>query len=166
METCIILLALSVSRLQNEFPISKFISFSEPILEATPQVYVTLILIGFSFVGGHWDSELWTSFLISIISAALGMAELFKNGPIRIVKTDGKMEGYFTPGFILLTFIVAFNMIGKGIWMALKLKIAQLTVLAPDNFTNFDAGIVNLVYIWALTCLLPQLLLVKSQNKY
>ena len=93
-----------------------------------------------------------TSFAISIISAAFGIAKLLKNGPIKLVRKDGKIGGYGTPGFILLMFVVAFNMIGKATWMAL----------------GFGAGgpgdqNVTVVWMWALTCILPQLLLVKSK---
>ena len=95
------------------------------------------------------DPLLWTSFSISIISAAFGIAKLLKNGPIKLVRKDGKIGGYGTPGFILLMFVVAFNMLGKATWMALDFT-------GSDKVTN--------VWMWALTCILPQLLLVKSQN--
>ena len=93
---------------------------------------------------------LWTSFSLSIISTAFGIAKLMKNGPIKMVRKDGKIGGYGTPGFILLMLVVAFNMIGKATWMALG------SVNTPDKITA--------LYIWALTCILPQALLVKSQK--
>ena len=96
------------------------------------------------------DPLVWTSFAISILSAAFGIAKLLKNGPIKLVRKDGKIGGYGTPGFILLMFVVAFNMIGKATWMAL-------------DFTGSVEN-VTVVWIWALTCILPQLVLVKSQN--
>ena len=98
----------------------------------------------------QWDPLVWTSFSISIISAAFGIAKLLKNGPIKLVRKDGKIGGYGTPGFILLMFVVAFNMIGKATWMAL-------------DFEGPWAQKVTVVWIWALTCILPQLLLVKSK---
>ena len=106
--------------------------------------------------GSIWDKGpdplLWTSFSISIVSAAFGIAKLLKNGPIKMVRKDGRIGGYGTPGFILLMIIVAFNMIGKAIWMGL-------------GFTGTtNKGKVTLVWMWALTCILPQLVLVKSQN--
>ena len=96
------------------------------------------------------DSLLWTSFSISIISAAFGIAKLLKNGPIKLVRKDGKIGGYGTPGFVLLMVVVAFNMIGKATWMVFVFE-------GPGDR-------VTAVWIWALTCILPQLLLVKSQN--
>ena len=101
-----------------------------------------------------WDVDwlVWTSFGISIISAAFGIAKLLKNGPIKMVRKDGKIGGYGTPGFILLIIIVAFHMIGKAMWMSFEFGYRQY-----ENVT---------VWMWALTCILPQLLLVKSQNNY
>ena len=94
------------------------------------------------------DPLIWTSFSISIVSAAFGIAKLLKNGQIKMVRKDGKIGGYGTPGFILLMAIVAFNMIGKALWMAMSFA--------------YDEG--TIVWMWALTCILPQLVLVKSQN--
>ena len=101
-----------------------------------------------------WDVDwlVWTSFGISIISAAFGIAKLLKNGPIKMVRKDGKIGGYGTPGFILLMIVVAFHMIGKAMWMGWEFGNHP-----PKNVT---------VWMWALTCILPQLLLVKSQNNY
>ena len=96
------------------------------------------------------DSLLWTSFSISIISAAFGIAKLLKNGPIKMIRKDGKIGGYGTPGFVLLMVAVAGNMIGKASWVAWAFAYA-------NKKSAF-------VCIWALTCILPQLLLVKSQN--
>ena len=59
-----------------------------------------------------------TSFVISIISAAFGIAKLLKNGPIKMIRKDGKIGGYGTPGFVLLMVAVAGNMIGKASWVA------------------------------------------------
>ena len=107
--------------------------------------------MGHNVLGGEQSDPLvWTSFSISIISAAFGIAKLLKNGPIKLVRKDGKIGGYGTPGFILLMFVVAGNMIGKATWMAL-------------GFPEF-IGNVTVVWMWALTCILPQLVLVKSQN--
>ena len=111
-------------------------------------------LSGFSPSDVDW--LVWTSFGISIISAAFGIAKLLKNGPIKMVRKDGKIGGYGTPGFILLMIVVAFHMIGKAMWMAFEFG-AQFGIKARENVT---------VWMWALTCILPQLLLVKSQNNY
>ena len=105
-------------------------------------------LTGFRY--GDW--LVWTSFGISIISAAFGIAKLLKNGPIKMIQKDGKIGGYGTPGFILLMIVVAFHMIGKAMWMAFEFGYRS-----PENVP---------VLMWALTCILPQLLLVKSQNNY
>ena len=98
------------------------------------------------------DPLVWISFAISIFSAAFGIAKLLKNGPIKMVRKDGGIGGYGTPGFILLMIVVAFNMVGKATWMALGF------------IDRFFAECYTLIYIWALACILPQLLLVKSQN--
>ena len=97
------------------------------------------------------DLLVCTSFAISIISAAFGIAKLLKNGPIKMVRKDGKIGGYGTPGFFLLFVVVASNMIGKANWMY-------------EGTWKWDK--VTVVWIWALTCILPQLLLVKSLINY
>ena len=129
--------------------IGKTISFSEPFLEATPQVHISLILLGFD---GLWNFEplVLASFAISIISAAFGIAKLLKNGPIKVVQKDGKMGGYATPGFILLMIAIEGNLVGKATWMAL-------------GFGRYVAD-EEVILIWALSCLLPQFLLVRLQN--
>ena len=120
-------------------------------MEAAPQVHITLILLG---KDGFWyaDPLLKTSFAISIFASVFGIAKLLKNGPIKLVRKDGKIGGYGTPGFILLMIVVAFHMIGKAMWMAWE-------------FGGLGKKVsVIVVWMWALTCILPQLVLVKSQN--
>ena len=120
----------------------KTFGISEPFLEATPQVHMTLILIG-QFVL-HQSPILYISFATSIVSAAFGIAKLLKNGPIKLIRKDGKIGGYGQPGFILAMLIVAGNMIGKATWMAF----------------GFDRSKTSLIWIWVLACILPQVLLV------
>ena len=106
-----------------------------------------MILLGQNVLGkGQKDPLVWTSFFISIISAAFGISKLLKNGTIKMVRMGGKFGGYGTPGFILLMAVVDCNMTGKATWMTL----------------GFFVGGPESVWMWALTCILPQLLLVKS----
>ena len=133
----------------------KIVLFSEPFLEATPQTHITMILMGMNtmdlFSSSKHYALVMTSFVISVMSATFGIAKLLKNGPIKMVRKEGKIGGYGTPGFILLMVVVAGNMIGKATWMGICFRFSR---------TNEDEAI-NLVSIWALTCILPQLLLVK-----
>ena len=124
-------------------------------MEATPQVHITLMLLGQYVLQeqSEGDPLLWTSFAISIFSAAFGIAKLLKNGPIKMVRKDGKIGGYGTPGFILLMVVVAGNMTGKATWMAILI-----------GFIVGNAQRLSVIWIWALTCLLPQFLLVRLQN--
>ena len=121
-------------------------------MEAAPQVHITLILLG---KDGFWyaDPLLKTSFAISIFASVFGIAKLLKNGSIKMIRKNGKVGGYGTPGFMLLMIIVACNMLGKAIWIALALGEPEID----------DSNIFTLVYIWALACLMPQFLVVKSQ---
>ena len=125
-------------------------SFLEPFLEATPQVHITLILLGQDNLSFS-DYFLWISFALSILSAAFGIAKLLKNGIIKLVRKDGKMGGYCTPGFILVMLTVACNIIGKGIWIVLGF------------FDGTESQRVTAAQIWVLVCLLPQFLLVTSK---
>ena len=122
-------------------------------MEATPQVHITLMLLGQYVLQEQYDPLLWTSFAISIFSVAFGIAKLLKNGPIKTVRKDGKIGGYGTPGFILLMVVVAGNMTGKATWMAILI-----------GFIVGNAQRLSVIWIWALTCLLPQFLLVRLQN--
>ena len=92
------------------------------------------------------NAVLYASFTLSILSATFGIAKLLKNGPIKMVRMKGKLGGYGTPGFILLMGVVAGNMIGKSLWMSFTL----------------DRQDISGILIWALTCNLLQLILVKS----
>ena len=103
----------------------------------------------FVFGDKPYDPFVWTTFAISIFSASFGIAKLLKNGPIKMVRKDGKIGGYGTPGFILLMVVVAGNMTGKATWMVILMLGAQT---------------LSVIWIWALTCLLPQFLLVRLQN--
>ena len=117
-------------------------------MEAAPQVLITLILLG---QDGFWSADplIWTSFAISIFASVFGIAKLLKNGPIKMVRKDGKMGGYGTPGFILVMVVVACNMVGKATWIALAFGEP---VIESENT-------ITLIWIWALSYLLPQLLL-------
>ena len=132
----------------------QIVPFSEPFLEATPQVHITLILLGQEVLQEQSDGDplIWTSFAISIFSAAFGIAKLLKNGPIKMVRKDGKIGGYGTPGFILAMVVVGLNMCGKATWMGL-------------GFVPSRDQKVRVIWLWALACLLPQFLLVRSQSK-
>ena len=94
------------------------------------------------------------SFAISIVSAAFGIAKLLKNGPIKLIRKDGKIGGYGQPGFILVMVIVAGNMIGKALWMAFGVFRLRPT----DKITS--------IWIWVLACILPQALLVNFANTF
>ena len=116
-----------------------------------PQFHITMILMSQTFDDGQ-DVHMGTylviaSFFTSLLSAVFGIAKLLKNGPIKLVRKDGKIGGYATPGFILLMVVVACNMIGKIIWIG-----------------QGRQNVAKQAWMWALTCILPQALLVKSQN--
>ena len=114
-------------------------------MESTPQVHLTLILIGQYVLPNQHSPTLNTSFAISIFSATFGMAKLLKNGPIKALRKNCKIVGYGQPGFILIMVIVAGNMIGKGVWLG-------------HGFNADDK--IDIMWIWALACILPQILLV------
>ena len=106
------------------------------------------------------DPLLWTSFGISIFSAAFGIAKLLKNGPIKLIKKNGKIAGYGSPGFILLMVIVAGNMIEKATWMVFGF---QDSAVSGNSFHSENYS--NIVWIWAYTSILPQLLLVSHTKQ-
>ena len=119
---------------------------------------MTLILMGQTGLDDV-DVLVWASFSISVAASAFGIAKLLKNGPIRLVRKDGKIGGYGTPGFILVMFIVAGNMLGKGTWLA-------ITCNSIDELYELDDGQDDkfiYILIWVLSCFLPQFLLVNPK---
>ena len=137
------------------------IIFSEPFLEATPQVYMTLILMGQT---GLEDVEyrVWASFSFSVASSVFGIAKLLKNGPIRLVRKDGKIGGYGTPGFFLIMVIVAGNMLGRGTWLAIVCNSVEELWYHKDLDDGQDDKFIYIL-IWVLSCFLPQFLLVNPK---
>ena len=113
-------------------------------MEATPQVHIIIILYG--VLEDDFDLVVITSLASSLFSSAFGIAKLLKNGPIKLIEKDGPMGGYLKPGFILLLVIVLGNMIGKVAWTSLA--------SSPRSAQKTDV-----IWIWTLTCLLPQFIL-------
>ena len=127
-------------------------------MEATPQVYINIILM-VAYGGASGDPLVWITFMTSIISASFGIAKLLKNGPIKMVRTDGLLGGFLQSGFVLLIITVAGNMIGKGLWFAILSTTIFNLPFNSNRWAGFGAatasGILALLY-------LQPLLLVKS----
>ena len=137
--------------LQEKHEIEANISNLEPFLQAIPQIHLTLILLcqGVLEYQESHDPLNWLSFASSTLSATIGIAKLLKNGPIKAIRHDR----YLQPGFLLLIVIAAGNLIGKAAWMGFA-------------FSFHAAEKKTVLSIWALTCLIPQLILVRFYTSY
>ena len=95
-------------------------TFSEPILESLPQVFVILCLWGQNpqLIRGQSASEkffFYATFGSSIISAAKGLANFLLNGPCKLLPNDGLFGGMGKMGYIFLVINIAFTICGKGL---------------------------------------------------
>ena len=108
-------------------------------MEAIPQVHIIIILFG--LLEDEFDLVAITSLVSSILSSTYGIAKLLKNGPIKLIKKDGGKGG-----FVLILALVLGNMAGKVGWTSVA--------SSPRSAQKTDV-----IWIWTLTCLLPQILL-------
>ena len=97
-----------------------FITFSEPILESLPQVFVILCLWGQNpqLIRGQSAAEsifFIATFASSILSAAKGLADFLLNGPCKLLPNDGLFGGMGKMGYIFLVINIAFTICGKGV---------------------------------------------------
>ena len=131
-------------------------SFSEPFLEAVPQVMVMLciaFLSGFSNgvgrVGGcspqncgivsllPWvDPWFFGTFLLSVFSASFGMTRFLKVGPMNLVPRNS-----YGLSFFIALFLVAIAIVSKGAALALLITKARSYTTA--------------IIFWLATCVLP-----------
>ena len=77
------------------------------------------------------------TFILSILSAAFGVAKFLKNGPMTLVPRER-----YGPSFVLGTFFVALNLVYKGFMLA-------------SSFSSISDPI-NAILIWSSAFLLPQ----------
>ena len=110
---------------------------SETFLEAVPQVLIILVLFFSDNTGAELNSVLGTkkvlesglpqvTFILSLFTATFGIARFLKNGPARIVRDEGCLDGFGTMTFILIFHNVAATLVGKGYVIAITIsRIAQ-----------------------------------------
>ena len=73
-------------------------TFSEPILESLPQVFIILCLWRQNpqLISGQSASEnifFYATFASSVLSAAKGLADFLLNGPCKLLPNDGLFGG-------------------------------------------------------------------------
>ena len=90
---------------------------TEAFVEALPQVFVQLTILGLSFdnesdaygILNPYGHVFQASFSVSILSATLGMTKFLKNGPCQLIPRDSYGCGFFTAMLITL-----FSLLAKG----------------------------------------------------
>ena len=143
--------------------------FSEPFIEALPQVLLSFFVIGtlassapgsnLTSIINDYELLLWVTFGLSILTSTFGMAKLMKNGPIRILSQNGPLEGYLTVEFLALMIAMASFIISKASWIILNgysgpgWSYGQLLGVQLSK----DFGI---YLIWVGFSILPQLIMV------
>ena len=142
-------------------------SFTEPFLEAVPQVMVMLciaFLSGFSYDGNYeWDpcspqncgivslipsQDPWFfgTFCLSVFSASFGMTRFLKVGPMTLVPRNS-----YGLSFFIALFLVAIAIVSKGIALAFLISYSIYT-------TSYPIAIV----FWIATCVLPSFFYVST----
>ena len=146
-------------------------SFTEPFLEAVPQVMVMLciaFLSGFSTDGNYrWDpcspqncgivslipsQDPWFfgTFCLSVFSASFGMTRFLKIGPMTLVPRNS-----YGLSFFVAIFLVAIAIISK----AAALDALLATVSDGAGGVSSNVYIVRIAF-WLGTCVLPSFLYV------
>ena len=158
-------MALSVEQYQytNCMKLIMF-SFTEPFLEAVPQVIVMLCI---AFLSGvrHWRSNrfegcepencgivslipsqdpwFFVTFCLSVFSASFGMTRFLKVGPMTLVPRNS-----YGLSFFIALFLVAIAIVSKGTALAFLIAFSY----------SYPIGII----FWIATCVLPSFLYVST----
>ena len=95
----------------------------EPFLESVPTVFVCTVIRAANphdeflslFIGhGYNDvAKFNSSYMISLVSSAMGMAKFLHTGPSRMFPQTGHLGGYLTWRYIVLAFAIGFTFAGK-----------------------------------------------------
>ena len=155
--------------IRNCFP------FSEPFLEAIPQVVITMIfstrifllMLHGSEIHSHicssddyaWlpiHKQILINFSVSVLSGSLGLSKLLKAGPCRLVPYD-----QMSFGFLALVIINASCIIAKGLILTLVLLFGTITTYGLTDFT-FNQSIA----LWIVICILPHMFFVSIHINY
>ena len=99
----------------------------EPFLESVPQIYILLVIWsidgqfgGCSIVAPNakrddLSSALFkTTFIMSILTASLGISKFLKCGPCHFIRNDSYLMGYGTISYILLLINIWSTLVSKG----------------------------------------------------
>ena len=126
--------------------------FSEPFLESIPQVFILVSIM----VRSDWQREVldtqdplfWVTFVTSVITASFGIARFLKNGPCKLVPSDGPLGGFGQFSFLLLMLNIVLSLCAKGCLFA----------LAVDKQKKFHLGVIT----WLCSAFIPQMLYVSA----
>ena len=143
-------------------------SFTEPFLEAVPQVIV-LLCIGFLSGAGkeytyscapqncgivsllpNEDPWFFSTFCLSVFSASFGMTRFLKVGPMTLVPRNS-----YGVSFFIAFFLVAIAIVSKGAALAFLLSV---NINGPRSSTTY---IIRIAF-WLGTCVLPSFLYVST----
>ena len=97
-------------------------------------------------------------FILSVLSASLGMARLLMNGPSKVVKKQGPLGGYAQVGFALVMTSIMFVLVAKALWLAFSILGDSFSFSALGGGPGGSDPLYALV--WIGVSLAPQLILV------
>ena len=151
-------------------------SFSEPFLEAVPQVIVMLciaFLSGYSPKKGRYfswscapqncgivsldpwvDPWFFGTFCLSVFSASFGMMRFLKVGPMTLVPRNSYRSSFF-----VALLLVALAIVSKG--AALAALLAAVTDV-PSPFHSITHRYIVRIAFWLGTCVLPSFFYVST----
>ena len=134
--------------------------FSEPFLEALPQVHILITLASMDYyLISDGNSDLFRLTLFSsFLSASFGIAKYLKTGPCRLLPEEGLCGGFMHMGFIF-TFLNVAAMILSKAFMLISMVIAS-NAFSDDLFWGgshrFDFKMT--IITWFMICYLPNLI--------
>lgn len=102
---------------------------------------------------GENFGKFWASFSISFLSSCFAIGKFLKTGPIKLLGSDGPVNGFMTYGFINV-------FINVGLTILLKGSI----LLMPILFIEVQTGeTLKIIITWILINILPQFTFVSTK---
>ena len=101
---------------------------------------------------GENKGKFWASFSISFLSSCFAIGKFLKTGPIKLLGSDGPVNGFMTYGFINVFINVGLTILLKGSILLMPMFIEVQT-----------AETLKIIIIWILINILPQFIFVSTK---
>ena len=152
----------SICRLHRILNLFKIL-FSEPFLEALPQVHILIILYQFDaeIIGGDNFASMGL-FLLALVSSmftvSFGIAKFLKTGPCRLLPEEGLGGGFMHMGFVVTFLNVATMILCKAnqlvFMVATSYEFRYVLFWGASHRNDIKMAIIT----WFMICYLPNLI--------